>query len=285
LKIAYCIIVHKNPEQVSRLISRIYDPSDYFFIHKDKSKPSHGWESLQKYPKENVLFTSKYNLGGGYLSRGGYPGGFEFLQATLDAMNWCHSFDYDYFINLSGQCYPITRLAEIKGTLQKTNAAYMEYFRLPANIDWGANGGLDRLNYFYIRVWNRSIRLRWPKRALPYSLKPYGGSLYSCLPKRFVDYILDYLATHPKILRFYRYSNIPAEMFLQTIIMNSSLGVDVVNDHKRYFHWEGTHPSILRKADFEHMVQSEKWFAKTFDMNIDKDVLDLLDNFVHGHSS
>jgi hypothetical protein len=32
-KIAYSLLVHKNPKQVSRLITNIYSPSDFFHVN------------------------------------------------------------------------------------------------------------------------------------------------------------------------------------------------------------------------------------------------------------
>lgn len=288
MRIVYFLLVHKNPEQVSRLVERLYSPADYFYIHKDKGKPWQGWETIsQKYRGGNVVLASKYRIGRkfpGRGGRGGYPGDFELILATLDGMNWCRTFDYDYFIFLSGQCYPIKPLTMIKDELVRRNVAYMEYFKLPSTHWAGENGGLDRINYYYITIWRKNIRVPRLNKTLPYSLVPYGGSLYFCLPKRFVNYALDYMSSHPAIVRFYRWSRLASEMFFQTIIMNSPLGSDVVNDHKRYFRWERTHTSILSKRDFEELVASQKWFAKKFDIDFDKDILDLLDREVHAVS-
>jgi hypothetical protein len=277
---AYFLLVHKNPEQVSRLIGRLYSPSDYFYIHKDLGKPMSGWEIIpQKYSGGNLILTSKYRIGGAHVGRGGYLGSYAVVQATLAGMNWFRSYDYDHFIFLSGQCYPLKPLTKIKQELGKKNVAYMEYFKLPSKVWEGENWGLDRINYYYITIGSVNIRLPRLNKTLPNNLEPYGGSLYFCLPKRFVDYALDYIADHPEIMRFYRYSKIPDEGFFQTIIMNSPLRSDVVNDHKRYFHWDGTHPSTLRKKDFKELVESDKWFAKRFDVDVDKDILDLLDRY------
>lgn len=273
LKIAYCVSVHKNPEQVSRLVERIYSPSDYFYIHKNKKISCYGWESIfSKDLDENVLFISKYKVAWGAFSQ---------VEVTLDGMNYCRSFDYDYFIYLSGQCYPIKPLSKIKEELQKKSIAYMEYFKLPSKNWEGENGGLDRINYFHIRSWKRSwIRFPRLKKTLPNNLEPYGGSGWFCLPKRFVNYVLNYVSNHPEIVRFFKYSGIPDEMFFQTIIMNSPLRFDVVNDNKRYIRWEGGargSPAILRKGDFEEIMHSDKLFARKFDIDIDSSILDLID--------
>jgi len=273
LRIVYRIGVHKNPEQVSRLVERIYCPSDFFYINifMTKETPPHSeWESaLQKYRNGNMLYTWK---------RGGAWGGFGNVEGPLDAMTYCRGFDYDYFINLSGQCYPIKPMDVIKEELRKRNVAYMENFRLPSKAWEGENGGLDRINCFHVRLLNLSIRIPRLNKALPYGLEPYGGSYWFCLPKRFVDYVLDYVSNHPAIMRFYRHCRIPEEMFFQTIIMNSPLKSDVVNDDKRYIRWQKKpSPEILTQEDFNEIMRSDKLFARKFDINVDKTILDLID--------
>lgn len=269
MRIAYFLPVYKYPEQVSRLIARIYSPLDCFYVHKDKGTPFYGWENIfDTYRSGNFLFIAKYKMGWGT---------FRMVEATLDAMNYFSTFDYDYFINLSGQCYPIKPISMIKEELAKQNVADIECFKLPSS-KW-TNGGLDRINYFYFRVWQRhNIRIPLLKRTLPCNLEPYGGFTWFMLPKRFVNYILDYVSGHPEILRFYRYCEIPEEMFFATIIMNSPLKSDVVNDNKRYILWKKKpSPEILRKGDFDEIMRSRKLFARKFDINIDKDILDLID--------
>jgi len=212
--------------------------------------------------------------------------GFRMVEATLDAMNYCRNLDYDYFLLLSGQCYPIKPLRVIKQELEKKNVAFIEYFKLPSTVHWvHEQGGLDRIKYYTIYLGKQELPIRIPRlnRNLPYHLEPYGGSYWSCLPKRFVDYVLDYVSNHPKIVNFYKYCHMPGEMFFQTIIMNSALKCDVVNDDRRYIPWPsspaepGGHPAILRKEDFNQIMRSGKLFARKFDATIDNDILDLID--------
>ena len=98
-KIAYCLIVHKNPKQVCRLIKNIYSPSDFFYVSVFGKNPTkEDWIKEFKEFKSNnfrVAFEQKNAWGA-----------FPVVQSTLDAMKKFFCFDYDYFINLSGQCYP-----------------------------------------------------------------------------------------------------------------------------------------------------------------------------------
>jgi len=277
LRIAFCLIAHKNPEQVARLIERIYSRSDYFYINGPSDDR---WAAaLREYHDGNTLFAPSRSETSW--------GSFGLVEATLDGMNHFRSLDYDYFVNLTGQCYPIKSVNVMREELGKKNVAYMEYFKLPSSRWEKENGGLDRIRYYHIRLGeSRSVRwIRIPRlnRTLPHGLEPYGGSHYFCLPKRFVNYVQEYVSNHPEIVRFYRHCRIPDEMFFQTIIMNSPLRSDVVNDDRMFLVWKGKrNPEILREKDFEEMVRSDKLFARKFDINIDERILDLVDERIHG---
>jgi hypothetical protein len=270
MKIAYCILVHKNPQQVSRLLERIYSPSDYFYIHKDIKSRSREWEEIfRKHRSENSLFASKYRSAWGT---------FGIVEALLDGMKSTIHIDYDYLVDLSGQCYPIKPLNYIKQELGKKSVAYMEYFKLPYE-DWN---GMERISHYYLRFGKTTIGVPRIHKALPYALEPYGGSTWWLLPKRFVEYILEYVSNHPRIVDFYRYANISDEMFFQTIIMNSSLRSEVVVDTKRI----GTCGIDIIKAErLDDIMRSDKLFARKFDIHVDTQILDLIDKeIIDGHA-
>jgi hypothetical protein len=281
------MLVYRNPEQVSRLIERIYSPSDYFYVHVDRRnegallkygrRPWEQWRTLlPKYP--NVFLDSKYKT----------PRcSFKMVEAILDVMNCCRGSDYDYFVNLTGQCYPIKPMSEIRDELERRSTAYMEYFKLPSSDHWkNEKGGLRRIRYYYIasgdnRSWIQIPRLNW---ELPCGLQPYGGGYMYILPRRFIEHILDYVSNHPEIMSYYKYSWMSGEMFFQTIIMNSTLRSDVIDDNRWYVRWGPTpghgHPLTLGKNDFNEVIRSDKLFARKFDITVDSDVLDLIDEVI-----
>jgi hypothetical protein len=274
LRIAYSILAHKNPDQVSRLLTQIYSPSDYFCISVfriDEEQSMDCWQNIAVKFGKNVSLVSEY---------GKSIGTIKLPLANLEAMRIFSEFEYDYFVTLSGQCYPLKPIAEIKERLNERSVAHMEYFKLPSPTHWGRDGGLDRCQQFWFRVRNHDFRLPFPPRNLPYHMKPYGGSAWFCLPKRHVDYILGFVTRKPKLLSFYKHSHIPEEMFFQTILMNSPLRGEVVDKDEWYIDWARAkqgHPPILTKADVPLMLGSHKLFARKFDITVDCEVLDLID--------
>jgi len=272
LKVAYCLLVHTNPKQGARLIKRIYSRDDFFYVHvfTKKGAPFHEWEQIGDFGENMVLVQSKY---------GPSRGRFGLVAATLDAMNRFAGCSYDYFVNLSGQSYPLKSAAEIKNQLG-TNLAYMRYDELPY-VDWGVQGGLDRIHNYWFRLGDRNIRIPRIHKRLPHNLRPYGSSQWFCLPRRFIDFILAFISDEPRILDFFRRSRIPEEIFFSTIIMNSKLSGQVINDDKCYVRWSPkpnrSHPLILETKDFNELKVSSDLFARKFDIEVDENILDLLD--------
>jgi hypothetical protein len=101
------------------------------------------------------------------------------------------------------------------------------------------------------------------------------GSTWFCLHKDHVEYILDFVKNNPDYLKFFSTVLIPEEHFFQIILLNSPHKSEIVNDSLRYLVWPG--PKILRTEDIDDILNSGKFFARKFDIEIDSNVLDMLD--------
>jgi hypothetical protein len=286
------MLAHKNPSQVSRLIRNIYSSSDLFYVNIFGDDSANRWKrELNQFEGENFFVSFKHRIGWGT---------FQLVDAMLDSMRKFALHNYDYYINLSGQCYPLKSTASIKKFLHNKNSIFIESFKLPW-AGWGKNGGLDRIKYSYYRnpifvsysfLLNKILRsakldmkrfIRIPRinSQLPYNLQPYGGSTWFCLIKKCVDYVLEYLKNHEKVLAFFKRSICSDEMFFQTIIMNSPMKDIIVNDNLRYIVWSKkkgkSHPNLLTINDRNALLNSSKLFARKFDILSDEKILDLID--------
>lgn len=278
-RIAYSILAYKEPERVARLVNRVQTESDFIRIHFDKmigKRRFTEWRKIvvEKCQKRDIeivsIFRCKY-------------GSFGQVDANLSAMRSYEEYNYDYYIELTGDSYPLKPPEVIKKELNEKNCALMEFFELPYK-GW-YQGGLRRLNnrfYFmprrkYPYVWTFSFpRFR---KGLPCGLKPYGGRGNLCLQKRHVSYILQFAEKNPSVRKFFERVWGPDEIFYQTILLNSPLNSSVVNESTMYFDYSKgiAHPKNLTKADLEVLKRSGKFFARKFNLNIDKDILDIID--------
>src|SRR4051812_33225110 len=79
-----------------------------------------------------------------------------------------------------------------------------------------------------------------------------------------------------QLRRFYRHTFIPDESFFQTTLLNSPLQSTVINDNRRFIQWQ---PDVVTYT-LEHrdlLLNSDAWYARKFDDDIDTAILDLLE--------
>ena len=108
IRIAYCLTVHTRPEQTGRLLDRIGDAGDHYYVDVFNKGLEEKWRQALDRPSLDIETVFKYANGWG---------SFKLVQATLDAMEHFREMPYDYFINLSGQCYPLRTVEHIKQRL------------------------------------------------------------------------------------------------------------------------------------------------------------------------
>ena len=299
--LAYSLSVHKNPEQVNRLMKSIYTSEDFYYINifgADSTKKQAEWMNrLKSFENTNVFFSFKYSGSWGTIDQ---------VRANIDAMMKFRELPYSYFINLSGQCYPIKSRSSIKESLSKNNCSYIAYNRMPDYCKYAKDKKMYcppntqfhyRLEYCYYPIprWelfqffkrlfasreDTNIFIKIPRldKKLLYSMELYKGSNWFCLHKDHVEYILDFLKKNPDYIKFFSTVLCSDEHFFQTILLNSPLKSNIINDNLRHIIWTstGSSPIILRSDDFNGIVASQKLFARKFDIEIDSKILDLID--------
>lgn len=278
-RIVYHILEYKEPERVARLVNRIQTDSDFIRVHIDMMIEKHRFKEWKKFiemkcPQKNIEIVSEFRC---------KYGSFGQVDAILSAMRYYEDYNYDYFIDLTGDSYPLKPPEVIKKELSEKNCAFIEFFELPYN-GW-YQGGLRRLNNRFYFIPRRKYPYVWTfsfprfKKGLPCGLKPYGGRGNLCLQKRHVSYILQFIEKNPSVSKFFKRVWGPDEIFYQTILLNSPLSSSVINQCTMYFDFsEGTsHPKNLTKSDLEALKRSGKFFARKFNLNTDKEILDIID--------
>jgi len=279
MKIAYIISAYKNPEQLVRLILRLNSDKTNFLVHVDKKTDKCIFDQIvcDTNHLANVYFLKRYRC---------YWGGFGHVQATTEGINeiFKRSIPFDCAILLTGQDYPIKTNEQIRTFLQEHDGkSFMEYFCLPSD-NW-EGGGLQRVELWHLRLRNRLFVFpkkhdSWLKRKFPENFRPFGGSSYWCLPRECITYIHKFTRNNSRFVNFFKFVDVPDEIFFQTIVMNSPLAGSVVNDDLRYIEWNDPNsgsPAILGRHDFEKIASAPKLFARKFDVNVDAEVLDLID--------
>jgi hypothetical protein len=278
MPVAYLIRAHFRPAQLGRLVARLDTPSARFFIHVSARTSEETYEAMRHAlaGRSNVVWTPRVDT---------YYGGFSMLRAALASLELIAEAGPlpDQTVLLSGQCYPLRPAPEIEAYLdERRGKTLMRNFPLPSDEWAGEGGGLDRLERMWferISYRTRLFRLPLVRRRMPKGLEPYGGSAWVALSAEAVEYVLRTLRERPDVLRFFRHTLIPDELFFQTLLMSSPFRDSVLNESLHYIDWSGggVHPAVLTIRDFPALRESGRLFARKFDVKVDGEVLDRID--------
>ncbi len=299
MNIAYIIMAHKNPGQIARLVRRLDGPGVTFAIHVDRTKPpvfSRVQAELADMP--NVIFARRVAV---------TWGAYSILHGILNGVvALCEAgADFDYAALLSGQDYPLRPHADISAWLEAHHGQeFMECRPFPRD-DWLPDGGYDRVERFHVYLGRRRIsfpprgtsgpgglvsRLLTPllggKRTFPAGYDLYGGSTWWCLSHRAVQYIRTFMSTPEghRLLNFFKTAQLADEILIHTVLGNSRFGGHVAEDYPWFIDWSENRgsPPVLTLDRFDELAASDALFARKFDVNVDRAVLDRIDRELLG---
>lgn len=289
MKKAYVVLAHKNPQQVARLIRTLNDETSFFFIHVDRSSDIHLFQQLL--PEDHkIKFVSRVKSDWGSLG---------LVQATLNSMHAIQKSNenIERIILLSGQDYPIKSNDYINRFFsQHPNAIYLEHYALPDPKKWKPNGGLYRVNKYFMGLKKHqryaakatnfmAMMLPGLQRKQYNGMKAFAGSMWWIINRYTLDYILDFVAKNPKYLFFHRFTFAADEVFFHMILMNAKdekIASAIVNSDQHFIKWKeisSSHPEIITEKNLEELKQSDALFARKFDISQGASILDLIDEY------
>lgn len=296
-RVCYQVHTHHLPELTERLVRRLVDTGALVLVSHDER----GVElpaGLERLGDVHVL-----------RARGGY-GDFSHLDRWMAAVRWLesHGVDYDWMVTLSGQDYPLCPVVQVEKELADSAAdAYLEHF--PAfshDCPWPERRVRARYHYRHVRLPRQPAPVRHAMRLArglnlvqpflrvnaafgsvgvrtPTPFGPgfalWGGSFFTTMRRTCVDYLHDFYRTRPAVVRYFRGTLAPEEVFFQTVLVAADR-FRLVNDPLRYFdfgHGDGSRPRVLGVADVPALLASGDHFARKFDPRVDAGVLDALD--------
>jgi hypothetical protein len=273
------------------------------FIHVD-SKCAFSPSSIEG---ENIYFTERrYDIGL-----------FEFSMIDAErelirtAMN--HG-SYEYFILMSGQCYPIVNAEGVytflshsypESFIEIVAATETNYVKVNFNhvyslkrLKIGTYTLLKKhfsyktfrlLRYFpggiaFIASRLKELFVGSPQKRLDeMGVTGYCGSQWWILPDKVINNVLPYF-DNQRFCQAVDDSFSCDETFFQTAIMNNQEKNGIVTDEcgnymnrQWFFIFNDGHPVLLEKHHYDQIKGSQKLFARKFDTNNGSEILDLLD--------
>ena len=260
IQIAYLILVQRFPEQFKRLFKTIYHPDNHYLVHIDQEIAIGEYEEIETFLEEypnTYLLDSENVLWGGY----------SMVQVELNGMKFLldMNLSWDFFINLSGQDFPLQSQEAIQTFLGK-NIGKNFITVLDQSEEYPDT--LNRVEYHFVENATGFSEVPYQRDCMD-GVTSYVGGQWMILTRSCCEFIC-YSGEVKKFEDFYKHTFIANEGFFQTVLMNTSFNETIVNDDKRAIIW--VHDGLIKlcpktftEDDTDFLLDSHHFFARKFD--------------------
>ena len=264
VRLAFALLAHGAPLDVVRLIRALAGAGHFVVVHYDLDASPADFAALASdlHDSPNVRLAARVGVAWGEWS---------VVQATLNCLAAIQGADWepDYVYLLSGMDYPIRPSDHLVAFLDRNRGdEFIE--TIPADTEHWVKTGPQRERYLYHWPFNwREEKLatelffnlqRWVgmTRSFPEGLIPFMGSQWWVLTWRTLNRILE-LPHLPDLVRFFRTTLIPDEIFFQTLvrytadpdrIVDCSLTLYQFSDYGYPVVYEDDHYGYLNRQNF-----------------------------------
>lgn len=292
VKLAYFIPLHIYPNLCKRMFRTVYDPENLYLIHIDKKSDPAFHKEIREFlsPYSNVRFLP---------SEDAVYCGYSTLALDLKAIREFLKEEWDFFLNVSGQDFPLKTQAYIRNYLKDLRDRNFIHV-LDVETQW--RKARFRAWWYFVEFKINSPILRrkrvWPLpilRSYPKEYKRYAGSAFCILNREFCEY-LTFDPSLDRLKKFLKHTYIPEEEFFQTAIMNSPFKDTLINSSKRMYVTVGkrafdklarmvglrgyyySRQQILTMQYLDRLTATDAFFARKFDENVDTEIVDVLES-------
>lgn len=222
-------------------------------------------------------------------------GGASQIDAELELLRAAVPKHYDYYHLISGMDFPLKSQDEIHNFFELNSEKEFIHFgsnsdaRLRCQFYWlfqeriGNVVGASILRKICNKLRNISIGIQ--KILNINRIKKYGeyenisiGSTWFSITDDLASFVL---SQKSRIQKCYKNTFCCDEVFLQTIVINSSFynqlyskKVDDYHANMRYIDWVRGKPYVWRSMDYDELINSEYLFARKFDERVDSEIID-----------
>jgi hypothetical protein len=287
MKIALLFLTHRPSHVLAKFLDLAEANKDYeTFLHHDFSQSDLTPEILN-HPSLSILES--------YCKTQWADVSLVEAAIALLRFSFEHSSEFEWFVLLSGSCYPIRPLTHILDFLESTNYdGFIENTQLNQTGNWLHKAYFKHiftLSLTHIPFISRKGKLYWrdirkKRKHTPFSqdFQLHFGSQWWALRRKLVsDLIL-----HPKLeelLEFARINHVhaPDEWIIQSVIGNLK-GLNLKAESLHYINWDNSqdwHPNVLTMDNLNSVVNSGKLFARKFNDSESTVLLQHLDQRIH----
>lgn len=259
MKLGYILLVHERLEVLEPLLDALLSSSeDHIFVHIDKKSSSYS-DIINKYQHlQNFHALEQIDVEWGEAS---------IVYATIAGMRATQHYNLDYLILLSGSCMPISSRNELINQLSDNSYDFIECHNL-RNGKW-AKEGLEKERWTHYNIFNwrtdpiyfsltHKIQNKLKvNRTLPGGLGGYMGSQWWCLRSKTARLVIDFYDKN-KIEKFIKYSWIPDEFIIQSIVGNFIPHEEIRDILVMYRFNDVGIPKVYKNTDIEEIEYSRR---------------------------
>ncbi len=286
-KHAYLIMAHNNLYVLEKLLKLLdYEKND-IFLHVDKKcKKFNASEFKNKLKKSNLYIVKRKNIEWGSPS---------LMMCEIELLEQATvQYKYSYYHLLSESDMPLKSQKNIHSFFEKNkNKEFLNYcdefdntrtncinlFNNMGRKHSKINSVKYRLRMGFIKL---QVRLNY-NHMKKYKMEIKKGANWFSITDNLARYIVD---NKNRIRKMFRYSMCPDEHFLQTFLWDSEYRKNLYKPkimcapNLRYIDWNRGQPYVFKKEDYNLLINCNELFARKFDKNTDKEIIDMLYDYV-----
>ena len=282
-KHAYLFLVYKNTYVLEKTLRLIDDERNDIYIHVDAKSEHFDFDICNQIVKKSKLvFTERIPC---------FWASFSLFKATLVLLNAAHdSGVYRYYHLMSETCLPLKSQDYIHAQLYDEKSDYIEmneitfdtsswnkyYYYLTDKDGYRTSKAVKFISRILLIIPQKIFfidRWRGCKGKTGERIKPQWGWQWFSLRNSTVEMLLSY---EDFITLHFDKTHVPDECCIPTMIYNFGNPDEVISS-KRNIIFDGK-PSVLTIEDYDRLMQSDDFFARKFDENTDKEVIDRIFN-------
>lgn len=290
-KHAYLIIAHEDNLTLKALLKLLDDYRNDIYLHIDKKNKIANLEKIKGYINfSKIEIISEIDV---------YWGGYSLIKTELELLKLVKrsGIKYEYLHLLSGADLPLKSQDEIHEFFNKEKKEFISF----ASLEYSNQKKIrQRLMYFYMEklmavrerktikyvtfkiISKISILLQKIVRINRIStIKSIGyGANWFSITERLLDFIIE---NEKWIEEKFKKTYMGDECFLQTLLIEKYKNYEEIIYNlreadngkaiRRYVDWRRGNPYIFKESDFNELVNSENFFARKFNDNVNKEII------------
>ncbi len=243
MKLGFIILAHDQPAAIRRLTDMLTTDGDRVIISFDRNAAKADQEAVRAIADEKpeqIRVASKIHC---------QWGDWTLVKAVLIALEEFARMPEppDYVHLMSAAEFPIRPVTQLKEFLRR-NSSFDFIECCDISVRQWVRSGLSKERFLYYFPFNFKthrkafdLLVRWQRkykvrRRMPLGLAPHMGSQWWTLRWSTCDKLLKFIATHPKVPRFFKTTWIPDESFFQTIIARIIPKKEIANLQLMFHH-------------------------------------------------